>query len=57
MIKNVQILELPSNLGLKEPEPGKEPGVRRLPAWLNKYGFYDMLEPQNIHSLIPPQLG
>jgi len=55
MIRDIQILEFQSNLGLKEPEPGKEPGVRRLPAWLNEYGFYDMLEPQNIHSLIPPQ--
>ena len=55
MIKDIQILEFPSNLGLKEREAGKEPGVRRLPAWLNKYGFYDMFEPQNIHSLSPPQ--
>ena len=55
MIKDIQILEFPSNLGLKEREAGKKPGARRLPAWLNKYGFYDMFEPQNIHSLSPPQ--
>lgn len=33
-MKKVVIVEFPSNLGLKEPQPGKEPGVKHLPDWL-----------------------
>ena len=33
------IIEAPSNLGLKPPVPGKEPGVRRLPEALAKAGL------------------
>ncbi len=33
------LIEAPFNLGLKEPSPGIEPGVRFLPDALNKIGF------------------
>lgn len=34
------LIEAPTNLGLKEPSPGIEPGVKLLPAALDKAGFY-----------------
>jgi len=33
------ILEAPSNLGLRRPDSGREPGVRRLPEALEAAGF------------------
>lgn len=53
-MKNISILEFPSNLGLKEPSPGKEPGVRKLPEWLRKHNFHDLIGPVNIETLNPP---
>lgn len=38
------IIEFPSNLGLKEPAPGVEPGVRYLPDWLRQHGFQQALQ-------------
>jgi arginase len=52
--KKIIIVEFPSNLGLIEPGPGKEPGVRKLPAWLKQFHFYDLLKPEKIFSLNPP---
>ena len=54
MSSNICIVEFPSNLGLKEPAPGQEPGVNKLPAWLRNHGFHDLLQPQNIYTLAPP---
>lgn len=39
-MKEICIVEFPSNLGLKEPKPGKEPGVNRLPDWFWKHNFH-----------------
>ncbi|MBC9796176.1 arginase family protein [Sinomicrobium weinanense] len=50
----INIVEFPTNLGLKEPQPGVEPGVKNLPAWLRGNGFYHMLKPKNIYTLEPP---
>lgn len=50
----VHLIEAPSNLGLKEPAPGKEPGVKKLPAWLKQHGFYDLIQPEIIHTVTPP---
>ncbi|MCR6721407.1 MAG: arginase family protein [Chitinophagaceae bacterium] len=44
-MRDVVILNCPSNLGLREPYPGHEPGVRKLPAWLRKHGLHDKLKP------------
>lgn len=38
-MKEIILIEAPSNLGLKEPAPGVEPGVRFLPEALEKAGF------------------
>lgn len=43
-LEDLYIIEFPSNLGLKEPVPGKEPGVKHLPAWLKQFGLHDKLQ-------------
>ncbi len=52
--KPIVIVECPSNLGLKAPRPGHEPGVKRLPQWLHSHGLYNALNPAAVHSLLPP---
>lgn len=54
MRDSVYILEFPSNLGLKEPILGQEPGVRKLPDFLKKYNFHSLLNPSSILRLEPP---
>ncbi|MFD2245597.1 arginase family protein [Pontibacter ruber] len=51
---NVTIIEFPSNLGLKEPSPGHEPGVKKLPAWLRKYNFHELIAPVSTITVSPP---
>ena len=43
-----------TNLGLIEPAPGKEPGVKKLPEWLRKFGFFDLVDHQEEIRLEPP---
>ena len=43
-----------SNLGLIEPAPGKEPGVKKLPEWLRKFGFFDLFDHREEIGLEPP---
>ncbi|PWB28194.1 arginase family protein [Flavobacterium sp. HTF] len=50
----VCIIEFPSNLGLKEPQPGKEPGVKYLPDFLQKHNLHSILNPENIVRLDAP---
>jgi arginase len=50
----ITILEFPSNLGLIEPAPGQEPGVKKLPAWLKNFHFHELLRPEKVYSLSPP---
>ena len=50
----IHLIEAPSNLGLHESAPGVAPAVDRLPAWLQQWGFYDLVAPQRFHSLPPP---
>ena len=54
MKENICILEFPSNLGLKEPYPGHEPGVKHLPDFLNDHGFHAQLNPNLTIRLDPP---
>lgn len=54
-MKNVCIVEFPSNLGLREPQPGKEPGVKFLPGWLAQHHFHSMIRPESIQRLEPPK--
>lgn len=48
------ILEFPSNLGLKAPSPGHQPGVRKLPLWLQQYDFHNKINPSSVIHLEPP---
>ena len=52
-MKNLIIIEAPSNLGLKQLRD-VEPGVRELPAWLKAHGLYNVLQPQNVIHVEPP---
>ena len=54
MTDRICILEFPSNLGLKEPFPGKEPGVKNVPDFLKKHNFHSSLNPTNVFRLNPP---
>jgi len=54
-MKEICIVEFPSNLGLKEPQPGKEPGVKRLPDWLWKHNLHKAIDPKDILRLDAPK--
>lgn len=53
-MRSITILEFPSNLGLKEPSPGHEPGIKKLPEWLRKHNLHQLLKPVAVHTLTPP---
>jgi arginase len=53
-MKPISILEFPFNLGLKAPNPGQEPGVKRLPEWLRRHRFQELVAPEEIQTLPPP---
>lgn len=54
-MREVYIVEFPSNLGLKEPQRGKEPGVKRLPDWFQRHNLHKILDPENTLRLDPPK--
>ena len=54
-MKEICIVEFPSNLGLKEPQTGKEPGVKNLPDWFWKHNLHKAIHPKNIIRLDPPK--
>jgi len=54
-MREVYIVEFPSNLGLKEPQAGKEPGVKRLPDWFQRHNLHKILDPENTLRLDPPK--
>lgn len=51
----IDILEFPSNLGLKKTDFESEPGVKNLPAWLEKHGFHEQLNSERVLRLEPPK--
>jgi len=51
---HVSIIELPFNLGLKEPSPGHEPGVKKMPSWLRAHKFHELIDPENVYTLEAP---
>ncbi|MCX2680649.1 arginase family protein [Galbibacter sp. EGI 63066] len=51
----INILEFPSNLGLKKTESEIEPGVKKLPEWLKRHGFHKKINPYNILRIEPPE--
>jgi arginase len=48
------VIEAPSNLGLKPPARGREPGTRRMPEALAAAGLYDLLAPSSVRRIEPP---
>lgn len=54
-MREIYIVEFPSNLGLKEPQPSKEPGVKRLPDWFQRHNLHKILDPENTLRLDPPK--
>ncbi|MCW3465886.1 arginase family protein [Chitinophaga nivalis] len=53
-MKPLTIVACPSNLGLKEPAPGVEPGVKQLPVWLQQHGLCEQLGVTAMHTLAAP---
>ncbi|QDW22708.1 arginase family protein [Flavobacterium sp. KBS0721] len=54
-MKEICIVEFPSNLGLKEPQPGKEPGVKNLPNWFWKHNLHKAINHKDVLRLDPPR--
>ncbi|WP_179473491.1 arginase family protein [Chryseobacterium sp. H1D6B] len=55
MSRNINIFEFPLNLGLIKKEHETEPGVKKLPDWLRKFGFHERINAQNIYRLEAPE--
>lgn len=55
MKREINIFEFPFNLGLTKKDHEIEPGVKKLPDWLRKFGFHDHLDPKNIFRLEAPE--
>jgi arginase len=53
MHRHLAILDAPSNLGLKPPSPGKEPGVKNMPGALRAHGIVQRLRAENAGSVVP----
>src|SRR5882762_8380677 len=53
-MKKMVLLEAPSNLGLKEPLPGVEPGVKYFATALAEQGFAAMAGIKEKRQLLPP---
>ena len=53
-MKEIVLIEAPTNLGLKEPAPGIEPGVKFLPAALYKAGFAESIGIKGRLHVEPP---
>lgn len=54
-MNKIIIVEFPSNLGLKEPDKGHEPGVKKLPHWLRKHNFHDLIKHESVVRVDPPE--
>ncbi len=54
-MNEVVIVEFPSNLGLKEPIPGQEPGVKKLPDWLRQQQFHEKMGSGQVFRLPAPK--
>jgi arginase len=50
----LEIVEAPSNLGLRPPAPGRQPGVRRMPEALRAAGLHARLAPAAVCRVEPP---
>ncbi|MDM1348658.1 arginase family protein [Myroides marinus] len=54
MRKNV-IIECPTNLGLAQSDYAIEPGVKRLPRWLERHGLYTAINPSEVYVIDTPE--
>lgn len=52
--RRLTILDAPSNLGLKPPSPGKEPGVKAMAGALRAHGVVERLHAEDAGSVVPP---
>jgi arginase len=52
--RRLAVLDAPSNLGLKPPSPGQEPGVKDMPAVLRAHGIMQRLGAEDAGSVVPP---
>jgi arginase len=52
--RRLAILDAPSNLGLKPPTPGKEPGVRGMAGALRAHGVVKRLQAEDAGVVVPP---
>lgn len=53
-IRDIELFEFPTNLGLKKKDSHQQPGVYQLPDHLQKYGLYDQLHITHRFKLTPP---
>ncbi len=52
--KSIDLFEFPTNLGLRKKADEIAPGVKELPAWLKRHGFYSELNIDEIYRLTVP---
>lgn len=52
--RRLALLDAPSNLGLKPPAPGWEPGVRYMPSVLREHGLMERLRAEDFGEILPP---
>jgi len=53
-MRPVTVLDAPSNLGLRPPQPGAEPGVRGMASALRSLGIVDGLDAEDAGGVQPP---
>jgi arginase len=52
--KTITIIEAPTNLGLRPPKPGVEPGAWQAPDVLREAGLHDAIRPDEVRTLPRP---
>ena len=52
--RQIDLIEAPSDLGLKPPAPGRVPGARRAPEALRAAGLHEMLALRSVRTVEPP---
>jgi arginase len=52
--RRLVVLDAPSNLGLKAPSPGQEPGVKNMPGVLRAHRIIQRLRAEDAGSVVPP---
>ncbi len=55
MMRELIVIECPTNLGLAKMPYAKEPGVKKLPDWLKSLGFHAAIDPHKILRIEAPE--